>query len=87
MGKKRLTLAEKLSSINLEEPVEQGIITTAIKQLKQGQNSNLVLRTLKEKFNRLALTQTISKEGLKVYMELGKPSIKVDTALSSSTWF
>lgn len=87
MRKSQLALVEKLSLINLEELVEQGIITTTIQQLKQGQNSNLVLRALKEKFNRLALTQITSKEGLKVYTELGKPSIKVDTAVSSSTWF
>lgn len=33
MHKKQLTLAEKLSSISLEAPVKQGIITTAIQRL------------------------------------------------------
>lgn len=85
MDKKQL--AEKLSSINLEEPVEQGIITTAIEQLNNGQKENFVIGAMKDKFRKLALNQNISQKGLNFYTELQKPNINIDTALASLTWF
>ncbi|GBG93557.1 hypothetical protein LFYK43_00160 [Ligilactobacillus salitolerans] len=87
MYKKQLPLAERLSLVSLEEPVEQEIITTAIEQLSSGQKENFVLGAMKDKFRKLALNQNISQKGLNFYTELQKPNIKVDTALSSSTWF
>ncbi|MBN7273913.1 hypothetical protein GNF18_01830 [Ligilactobacillus pobuzihii] len=87
MDKKQLTLAEKLSSISLEEPVEQGIITAAIEQLNNGQKENFVVGAMKDKFRKLALNQNISQKGLNFYTELQKPNINVDTALASLTWF
>ncbi|MBN7274803.1 hypothetical protein GNF18_06610 [Ligilactobacillus pobuzihii] len=87
MHKKQLTLAEKLSSISLEEPVKQEIITTAIEQLNNGQKENFVLGAVKDKFRKLALKQTIFLKGLNFYTELQKPNINVDTALASLTWF
>lgn len=87
MRKKRLTLAEKLSLISLETPVEQGIITTAIEQLNNGQKENFVIGAMKDKFRKLALKQNISQKGLNFYTELQKPNINVDTALASLTWF
>lgn len=87
MDKKQLTLVEKLSSISLEEPVEQGIITTAIEQLNNGQKENFVIGAMKNKFRKLALNQNISQKGLNFYTELQKPNINIDTALASLTWF
>ncbi|GMA08400.1 hypothetical protein GCM10025886_15510 [Tetragenococcus halophilus subsp. flandriensis] len=81
------SLRNKLASVHLEQPVEQGILNTAIAQLDKGEKEQAVLKGVKKQFRQLALSKNLSQEGLFLYTELQKPNVNVDTALSSMTWF
>ncbi len=84
---KNHSLRKKLASVHLEQPVEQGILNTAITQLDKGEKEQAVLKDMNRQFRQLALSKKLSQEGLALYTELQKPNVNVDTALSSMTWF
>ncbi|MCF1618371.1 hypothetical protein LQF63_12115 [Tetragenococcus koreensis] len=84
---KKKTLREKLETARLEEPVEQGILNSAMERLDNGEKEWAVLKEMKVQFRKLALNQELSQKGLSLYTELQRPDPDVDMALSSITWF